>query len=90
MLAAKFGDGRKVFANFYGCKSWTLKGYYHRENGPAIVHSSGDKFWYIKGTRHREDGPATELNNGDKYWWLNSSFYTESDYYEELSKRGIK
>ncbi len=33
-------------------------GYFHRIDGPAIVHSNGRVEYFIHGKRHREDGPA--------------------------------
>lgn len=28
---------------------WTLDGKYHREDGPAIIHSDGSQEWWIDG-----------------------------------------
>ncbi len=47
---------------FNGC-------YYHRENGPAIIHSDGTKVWFQNGRHHRLGHPAVEYPNGTKYWY---------------------
>ena len=41
---------------------------YHREDGPAIIRSSGIMEWYLDGKRHRTDGPAisNEGSDGEK------------------------
>ena len=48
------------------------------------------KFWLLGQEIHRENGPAVERSNGTKYWYLDGTKYTESEYYAELSRRGIK
>ena len=50
---------------------YNLKGYVHRENGPAIEYTNGSKFWYLNDKFHRVDGPAVENTNGTKEWFLN-------------------
>jgi len=55
----------------HGNKFWKLpNGDLHREDGPAIIQSSGTKQWLINGKLHREDGPAIEYSNGSKDWWI--------------------
>ncbi len=65
-------------------------GYYHNENGPAVIWSNGTKFWYIEGRRHREDGPAIEWFDGKQNWYLNGVFYGEQEYKHEIIKRNLK
>ncbi|MDP2696092.1 MAG: hypothetical protein Q8O87_02455 [bacterium] len=60
-----------------GRVKWTLNGYLHREDGPAIECANGDKEWYISGNHHREDGPAIEYVNGTKYWYINGLLHRE-------------
>ena len=52
----------------------------HREDGPAIILSSGSTLYYRDGKLHREDGPAIEDANGTNEWWLNGKEYTEEEY----------
>lgn len=33
----------------YGVTNYKLNGEYHRLNGPAIIHKSGNRFWYEYG-----------------------------------------
>jgi len=65
-------------------------GYWHREDGPAVITSGGNKYWYINGEQHREDGPACEYVSGSKQWWLNDIEYTEQDWKVETRKRKLK
>ena len=48
----------------------------HREDGPAIIYSSGSKFWYLNGLRHRESGPAVTIYSGDNYWYFKDKTYS--------------
>mgnify|MGYP003480261348 CR=1 FL=1 len=34
------------------------EGFYHKEDGPAVVYSHGLEEWFTHGIRHRDDGPA--------------------------------
>ena len=54
-----------------GNKKWLdSKGFYHRDDGPALEYIDGTKFWYQHGEYHREDGPAYEGANGTKEWYI--------------------
>lgn len=57
---------------------WFQHGIRHREDGPAIIRSSGTKAWYKDGDLHREDGPAVEWANGAKEWYLNGLRHREN------------
>jgi len=60
----------KMYINEYGTKIYkNSKGYYHREDGPALEYTNGDKFWYKEGRWHRENSPAREWIDGNKEWW---------------------
>jgi len=50
----------------------------HREDGPAVILSSGSLFWYKHGMIHRVDGPAIENITGTKVWYANGSIHRES------------
>jgi hypothetical protein len=34
-----------------GIKFWRKDGMYHRNDGPAIIHESGNKIWWSNGKR---------------------------------------
>jgi hypothetical protein len=67
----KLPNGGELIEYSSGCKYWYLKGFRHREDGPAIEDTSGNKYWFIMGALHREDGPAIEYPDGLKKWYLN-------------------
>lgn len=46
------------------------KGYFHRENGPAIIERCGDQEWWVNGKRHRTDGPAVIFAKDFAEWWI--------------------
>ena len=58
----------------------------HREDGPAVILSTGSEFWYYNGQRHRENGPAIEWHDGTKEWHIFGKRYTEDKYWSELSE----
>ena len=35
-----------------GAHYWYLNGRLHREDGPALISSSGKKYWYLHGKRY--------------------------------------
>jgi hypothetical protein len=52
---------------------WTNeKGKLHREDGPAIVWTTGTSAWYINDKMHRLDGPAIVSLNGVVTWCINN------------------
>ena len=62
----------------FGNKEWrNVDGVLHREDGPAIILSSGSTLYYRDGKLHREDGPACEWGSGSKEWWLNDKLHRE-------------
>jgi hypothetical protein len=48
---------------------------WHREGGPAIIHSNGGKEWWLNDRLHRVDGPAIEFSNGFVEWYLDGHRY---------------
>ena len=50
----------------------------HREDGPAIIDSSGNEFWLINGKLHREDGPAVVFAKGVKWWYKNGMIHRDN------------
>ncbi len=46
-------------------------GYFHREDGPAVVTHDGSEYWYKHGERHRKDGPAIWHPSGKTSYWVN-------------------
>ena len=51
-------------------------GQFHREDGPARIHTDSKREWFVHGLKHREDGPAVEWD-GNCEWWLNGSLHRE-------------
>ncbi len=56
------------------------EGYFHREDGPAILFPNGSTFYYVHGKEHREDGPAVTFWNGIKRYCLDGEYYTKDEY----------
>jgi hypothetical protein len=53
-------------------------GQYHREDGPAIIHTCGTMFWFLNGKRHREGGlAAIYMPHETKEWYLNDRLHRE-------------
>ena len=51
---------------------------YHREDGPAIIFSSGTKYWLRYGLLHRSGGPAAEFSGGTNFtWYVNGRRHRE-------------
>lgn len=46
------------------------EGYLHREDGPAVISSTGRMEWWWHGARHRLDGPAVILPDGTTQYWV--------------------
>ena len=68
-----------------GHQRWYKDGKYHREDGPAVILTSGTEFWYKDGRRHREDGPASIFGDGDQYWYKNDVRYTFEGYCKAMN-----
>lgn len=64
-----------------GDMEWYYKDRLHREDGPAIIWTTGTKEWYFHGRRHREDGPAIEYSSGILVWWLHGVEMTELEHF---------
>ena len=59
----------------------------HREDGPAVILSSGSLYWYKNGFIHRVDGPAIISRDGSIFWYLEDQFFkTKEDWFEELTE----
>ena len=41
----------------------------HRDDGPAVIKTSGLQSWYFNGLLHRDDGPAVVEKSGGEYWY---------------------
>jgi hypothetical protein len=67
-----------VATNEYGDEFWKSNGYYHREDGPAIIYKNGTQSWYSNGELHRADGPAIITNNGDLFWFVKGNNITKN------------
>jgi hypothetical protein len=42
------------------------EGFYHREDGPAIIYLDGDIYWYLNGEWYSFDDWCIELNKSDE------------------------
>jgi len=62
-------DGRYALRN--------LKGYCHREDGPAIICPDGRQEWCRNGKYHRDDGPAVIYPNGEQLWYRDGNLHRE-------------
>jgi len=81
----------KPMKNKFGDIYWRLStGYYHREDGPAVIQIDGTKIWYKYGRIHREGGPAVEFKNILFQWYIEGVKYTEEEYKKEMRKCKIK
>ena len=64
-----------------GSKYWICNQQYHRDNGPAVVHSDGHTEFWFNGKRHRVSGPAIAWPNGKVEYWVHGNRVTE---YEQM------
>lgn len=62
--------------SYWQNKYWQNKNR-HREDGPAIIYSSGAEEYYLNGILHREDGPAITLLN-KSFWYYHGTFINVS------------
>ena len=69
-------DGHHVCRDNTEC--WYRDGKFHRDDGPAIIHTNGDKLLYRNGKHHRENFPAVVKTDGTKEWWNNDMRYRVS------------
>ena|ERR1700691_2614395 len=60
-----------------GTLEYFSNGKYHREDGPAIIHSDGSMWYFLNGLCHREDGPAEIWNDGTISYFLNGKYHRE-------------
>lgn len=52
-----------------GNQTWTVRGQYHRLNGPALITSDTQE-WWVNGQRHRVEAAAVENVNGTRCWYF--------------------
>lgn len=70
--------------------TYTLRGQYHREDGPAFTYkNSGEECWYKHGSLHREDGPAitNQSGNGHNLYYIDNRNLTAEQFNNEKKKR---
>lgn len=60
---------------------------FHREDGPALIYTSGRRSWFIEGKRHRLGGPAIEDGKKKTYFILGKE-YSEMNYWCFTTKLG--
>ena len=78
-ICKTYKSGHKVFLNEFRLL--------HRENGPAIIWTTGSTAWYQNDKPHREDGPASEFADGRKFWFLKGKQYSEERFNELTQKK---
>jgi hypothetical protein len=66
-----------------------MHGQLHRENAPAMEHSTGIKVWYYHGQRHRIDGPAFESPCGFTGFYIQGKEYTEEEYWRLVKLKAL-
>jgi len=49
----------------------------HRDDGPAVINSTGTKKWYYHGKLYRDDGPAIIFSNGMKEWMYHGELHRD-------------
>ena len=60
-----------------GTQVWLLNDVPHREDGPALITTSGSVYWFQNGELHREDGPAVMEEDGKQEWYQNGQLHRE-------------
>jgi len=45
-------------------------GFYHRENGPAVIYKCGTEYWLIHGKLHNSNGPAVIEASGEELYFI--------------------
>ena len=89
LIARCDGKRRELYAN-ESQVSYYFFGILHRKDGPAIFTHSGFEEWRKNGVLHCEVGPAIKYSNGNEVFYLNGKRFHKTEYYAELSRRGIK
>jgi hypothetical protein len=73
-----------------GTMEWWVHGLLHKENGPAVVSTSGPdsgtKEWWVNGLLHREDGPAIVWGDGTLDWYLKGESFDFNEWCNESNK----
>jgi hypothetical protein len=59
---------------------------YHREDGPAFLHTSGSIAYWINGELHRTDGPAFIDERGYQVWYLYGDICYDNKSFQEAAK----
>src|ERR1700691_4019715 len=72
-----------------GTLEYFSNGKYHREDGPAIIHSDGSMWYFLNGLCHREDGPAIIYSQGVMYY-LNDKFIITEDVNDWIKENNIQ
>jgi hypothetical protein len=61
-----------LHVNKWGDVQWVnQRDEFHRDDGPAVIHSNGSLLWYKNGRLHREGGPAVIRRDGSIGWFRN-------------------
>jgi len=52
-------------------------GWLHRDDGPAVIHTTGPQYWYRNGLLHREGGPAVIYPDGTQFWHRDGMYHRD-------------
>lgn len=74
-IADKVVDKGQVYLTPGDVYYTNAEGQVDREDGPAIIRTTGVKIWFLKNRVHREGGPAIEFPEGDLQWWQNGRLH---------------
>lgn len=78
--------------SYDGVEEWTLNGFTHREDGPAVIYPNGSKYWYRYNQLHRLDGPAIMRYNNTYEWYIEGRrMYSnyQFKFYSEISEEDL-
>ena len=59
---------------------WWKGSLIHKDNGPAVLYSSGTKTYWKNNKLHREDGPTIDDSDGSHKYFINGIRMTEEQF----------
>ena len=68
---------------------YTLNGFKHRDDGPAVIYDTGSKAYYYYNKLHREDGPAIIYFDGEERWYINNIRLSEEEFNQYLLQKNL-
>lgn len=84
------GNYDKVETLDGGTVIYTLDGYLHRLNGPAVIFPDGYKAWYVNGEQHSiNDKPAVIRPDGELAWYVNGELRRDNGKPAVITSGGV-